>query len=175
MAPSERQPAATLPFHFDTAEVVTLIVRGIAALLCVLAVGALYSVLVSRSMATGAGLLVIGAGVLWLGRLVLGNLEGTRGVITRDAVVVQPGGIYGMRMAGPAGTFPLRQFKEVRVDRVMPSEGMQDRGHERVMLVGKEGTPEILVARTDLDAGSALGRDLAAALNLPLAERPAPY
>lgn len=175
MAPSEPQPVATLPFHFDTAEVVTSIVQGIAVLLCVLAIGALYSVFVSRSMATAAGLLVIGAGVLWLGRIVLGNLEGTRGVITRDAVVVQPGGIYGMPMAGPAGTFPLRQFKEVRVERVMPSGDMHSRGQERVLLVGKEGTPEILVARTDLDEGRALGRDLAAALNLRFEERPAPY
>lgn len=175
MARSEPQPAATLPFHFDTATVVTQIVQGIAALLCVLAIGALYSVFVSRRMGMAAALLVIGAGVLWLGRIVLGNLEGTRGVITRDAVVVQPGGVYGMRMAGPAGTIPLRQFKDVRVERVMPSEDMQSRGHERVLLVGKEGTPEILVMRADLDAGRALGRDLAAALNLPLEERPAPY
>lgn len=175
MAPSDPQSVPTLPFPFDTAEVVTSIVRGIATLLCVLAIGALYSVFVSRSMATAAGLLVIGVGVLWLGRIVLGNLEGTRGVITRDAVVVQPGGVCGMRMAGPAGTFPMHQFKEVRVDRVMPSEDMQSRGHERVLLVGKEGTPEILVVRTDLDAGRALGRDLAAALNLRLEERLAPH
>jgi hypothetical protein len=174
MATSERQPVAALPFRFDTAGVVTSIVRGIVALACVLAVGVLYSVFVSRSMASAAGLLVVGAGVLWLGRVVLGNLEGTRGVITRDAVVVQPGGVYGMRTAGPAGTFPLRQFKQVRVDRVLPSEDMQSRGHERVLLVGKAGTPEILVARTDLDAGRTLGRDLAAALNLPYDERLAP-
>jgi len=175
MAPSNLQPSATLPFHFDTAEVITLIVRGIAALLCVLAIGVLYSVFVSRRMAMAAGLLVIGAGVGWLGRLVLKNLEGTRGVITREAVVVQPGGVCGLRMAGPAGTFPLRQFKEVRVERVMPGEGMQDRGHERVVLVGNEATPEILVATTALDAGRVLGKDLAAALNLPLDERRAPY
>ena len=52
-----RKPVATLPFHFDTADVVTSIVRGIAGLLCVLAMGVLYSVLVSRSMATAGGLL----------------------------------------------------------------------------------------------------------------------
>ena len=175
MRSSEPRPVATLPFHFDTAAVVTLIVQGIAALLCVLAIGVLYRVFVSRSLATAAGLLVIGAGVLWFGRIVLGNLEGTRGVITRDAVVVQPGGVYGFRMAGPAGTFPLRLFKAVRVERVMPSADMHSRGHERVLLVGKEGTPEILLVTTDLDAGRALGRDLAAALSLPFEERPAPY
>jgi len=175
MRPSEPRPVATLPFHFDTAAGVSTIVRGIAALLCVLAIGVLYRVFVSPSLATAAGLLGIGAGVLWFGRIVVGNLEGTRGVITRDAVVVQPGGIYGLRMTGPAGTFPLRRFKEVCVERVMPSADMHSRGHERVLLVGKEGTPEILLLTTDLDAGRAFGRDLAAALNLPLEERPAPY
>jgi hypothetical protein len=175
MVTSEPQPVGTLPFHFDTAGVVILIVRGIVALLCVLAAGVLYSLFVSRSVASTAGLVVIGAGVLWLCRVVLGHLEGTRGIVTRDAVVVQPGGVFGMRTAGPAGTFPIGQFKEVRVDRVLPSDDMQSRGHERVLLVGKEGTPEIMVARTDLDAGRTLGRDLAAALNLRFEERLAPY
>jgi hypothetical protein len=175
MAPSEPRPVAILPFHFDTAGVVTTIGRGIVALLCVLAAGVLYSVIVSRRMATAAGLLVIGAGVLWLGRVMVRNLEGTRGVITRDAVVVQPGGFWGMTMAGPAGTFPLRQFKAVRVERIMPGADMQSRGHERVLLVGHEGTPDIMIVRADLDAGRAFGGELAAALKLPLEERPAPY
>jgi hypothetical protein len=175
MAPSDSQPVATLPFHFDTAGVVTTIVRGVAALLCVLVAGVLYSALVSGRMAAAAGLLVVALGVVWLGRIMLANLEGTRGVITRQGVVVHPGGVYGMRMAGPAGTFPLRQFRQVRVDRVLPSADMQSRGHERVVLVGNEGTPEILLVRADLDAGRTLGRDLAAALNLPFDERLAPY
>jgi hypothetical protein len=166
---------ATLPFQFDTAGVVISIVQGIVALLGVLAIGVLYSFFVSRSAVSAAGLLVTAVGVLWLGRLVLANLEGTRGTITRERVVVQPGGVRGMRTAGPSGTFPLGRFTQVRVERIMPSEGIHSQGHERVSLVGKEGTPDIMIARADLDAGRTLARDLAAALNLRLEERQAPY
>lgn len=166
---------ATLPFHFNTAEVVTWIVRAIAALVCVLAVGVLYSVLVSRSTAAATALFVIGAGVVVFARVVLRTMEGTRGVITRDLVVVHPGGVLGMRMAGPDGRFTLQRFKEIRVDRVLPPANVQASGHERVLLVGNEGTPEILVVITELDVGRTFGRDLAAALDLPFDERLAPY
>jgi hypothetical protein len=44
-----------------------------------------------------------------------------------------------------------------------------------VILAGKEGTPDILIARTDHDAGCVLGRELAAALGLPYQEESAPY
>jgi hypothetical protein len=175
MATSQPQPVAPLPFRFDTAGVVTSIVRGIGALFCVLAVGVLYLAFVRRDLASAAGLFLVCGGVLLLARVVLGNLEGTRGVVTRDAVVLQRGSVFGMRTAGPAGTFPLGRFKEVRVDRVLPSADPSNHGHERVVLVGKEGTPEILLARSDLDAGRVLGRDLAAALQLPFDERLAPY
>jgi hypothetical protein len=175
MAPSQPQPIASLPFRFDTAGVVTSIVRGIGALFCVLAVGVLYLTFVRRDFASAGGLLLVSAGVLLFARVVLGNLEGTRGVLTRDSVVLQRGSVFGMRTAGPTGTFPLGRFKEVRVDRVLPSADTSSHGHERVVLVGKEGTPEILLARSDLDAGRVLGRDLAAALELPFDERLAPY
>ena len=49
------------------------------------------------------------------------------------------------------------------------------RGQERVSLAGKNGTPDILIARTDLDAGRAMGRELAAVLNLPFEETLASY
>jgi hypothetical protein len=175
MATSQPQPVAPLPFRFDTAGVITSIVRGIGALFCVLAVGVLYLAFVGRDLASAGGLLLVCGGVLLLARVVLGTLEGTRGVVTRDAVVLQRASVFGMRTAGPTGTFPLVRFKEVRVDRVLPSADPSSHGHERVVLVGKEGTPEILLARSDLDAGRVLGRDLAAALQLPFDERLAPY
>src|SRR3954468_14373850 len=114
MATPDSEPVARLPFHFDTAGVVTTIMRGVAALLCVLAAGALYSLFVQHRIGSATALLAIGVGVVWFGRSVLSNLEGTHGVITREAIVVQPGGVYGMRMAGPAGTFPMATIKEVR-------------------------------------------------------------
>ena len=47
--------------------------------------------------------------------------------------------------------------------------------HERVLLIGQEGTPDILVARTDHDAGRSLGNQLALALKLSYQEQVAPY
>jgi hypothetical protein len=175
MATSQPQPIAALPFRFDSAGVVTSIVRAIGALLAVLAAGVLYLVFVRRNVAAASGLILVCGGVVLLARVALGNLEGTRGVITRDAVVLQRGSVFGIRRAGPAGSFPLGRFKQVRVDRVLPSADPSSHGHERVVLVGKDGTPEILLARSDLDVGRVLGRNLAAALQLPFDERLAPY
>jgi hypothetical protein len=53
--------------------------------------------------------------------------------------------------------------------------GVQGRAHERVCLVGKDGTPDILIARTALDTGRPLGDGIAKVLNLPYEERLAPY
>lgn len=174
MSTSELEPVVRLPFRFDTAGVVTTIVRAIAGLVSLLAASVVYMLFVRRQTAPAAGFLAIGGGVVWVGRVVLANLEGTRGVITRDTVVVHRGGVFGMRMAGPAGTFPLTMIKQVRVDRVLPSDDMQSRGYERVLLVPKLGTVDILIAREDLDIGRALGRSLAEALGLPFDERLAP-
>jgi hypothetical protein len=41
--------------------------------------------------------------------------------------------------------------------------------------VGKDGTPDILIARTALDTGRTLGDEIARVLNLPYEERLAPY
>jgi len=44
-----------------------------------------------------------------------------------------------------------------------------------VFLVGRDSTPDILVARTHLDAGRTLGNELATALKLPYQEQDFPY
>jgi hypothetical protein len=98
-----------------------------------------------------------------------------RGTITADAVVVQPGRLYGIRLAGPAGRFPLRQFAAVRVERIPAPVDVQGRSHERVCLVGRDGTPDILIARTAFDTGRTLGEEMARVLALPYEERLAPY
>ena len=45
---------AALPYQFDTGGVVALIVRGVAGLEVILVLGALYSLAVSRNMASAA-------------------------------------------------------------------------------------------------------------------------
>ena len=167
--------AITLPYQFDTSGVVKLILRGVLGLLLVVLVGILYSLLVSQSIAAAIQLLLVTAVATYFGSLFLKNLTGSLGTITADAVVVQPGLLYGFRLAGPAGRFPIIQFQAVRVERIRTTIDVPGRPHERVYLAGKDGTPDILIARTALDAGRTVGNELASALKLPYQEQFVPY
>ena len=167
--------AVTLPYEFDTSRVVKLIMRGVLGLLLVVLLGVLYSLLVSHSTAAIIQLMLIAAIATYFGRLFLRNLTGSLGTITADAVVVKPGQVFGIRLVSPAGIFPISQFQAVRVERVPNPIGMQIQPHERVCLVGKTGTPDILIARTDRDAGQTVGNELATALKLPYQEQVLPY
>jgi hypothetical protein len=169
----------TLPYEFDTSGVVKQIMGGVLALLVVVLAGILYSLLISHSIAATVQLLLIAAIAAYFGRLFLRNLTGSVGTITADAVVVQPGELLGIRLTSPAGRFPISQFQAVRVERVPNPIGIpietQIRPHERVNLAGKKGTPDILIARTHLDAGRTVGNELATALKLPYQEQDFPY
>jgi hypothetical protein len=171
--------AITLPYEFDTSGVVKQIMGGVLGFLLALLVGILYSLLVSHSLAAAIQLLLIAAIATYFGRLFHRNLTGSVGTITADAVVVQPGELLGIRLTGPAGKFPISQFQAVRVERIPNPIGIpietQIRPHERVCLVGKTGTPDVLVARTHLDAGRTVGNELATALKLPYQEQDFPY
>ena len=171
--------AITLPYEFDTSGVVKQIMGGVLGLLLVVLVGILYSLLISHSIAATIQLLLIAAIAAYFGRLFLRNLTGLVGTITADAVVVQPGELLGIRLAGAAGRFPISQFQAVRVERVPNPIGIpietQIRPHERVSLVGRTGTPDILIARTHLDVGRIVGNELATAMKLPYLEKDFPY
>jgi hypothetical protein len=171
--------AITLPYEFNTSRVVKQIMGGVIGLLLLLLAGILYSLLISHSNVATIQLLLIAAIATYFGRLFLQNLTGSVGTITADAVVVQPGELLGIRLTGPAGRFPISQFQAVRVERVPNPIGIpietQIRPHERVFLVGRDSTPDILVARTHRDAGRTLGNELATALKLPYLEKDFPY
>ena len=164
-----------LPYRFDTSPIIKLILRGVLGVLLVVVAGMLYSLLVSHDRVAALQLLLVTLIVLYFGRLFLRNLETSQGTIDRHEVVAEPVILYGIRLHGPAGRFPLRQFQAVRVQRIPPPEFAQGRSHERVVLLGTQDTPDILLARTSEDAGRALGRDLATALGLPYQEEHAPY
>ena len=83
--------------------------------------------------------------------------------------------MFGVRLTGPEGSFPIDQFTSVLVERISPPVDAYGGPHTRISLVGKETTPTILVGRMGADAGRALGRELATVLNLPLDETSAPY
>jgi hypothetical protein len=167
-----------LPYQFDTSPVVKVILRGVVGLLLLVVVpGVLYSLIFSRNILAAVQLLLFGGAVIYFGRLILKNLEGSHGAISADAVVVSPAMLCGIALSGPAGRFPINQFKAVRVQFISAPLDVQVQGreHERVYLLGKDGTPNILVARTELEAGRSLGRELSVALNLSYEEERAPY
>ncbi|HZN98179.1 MAG TPA: hypothetical protein VFB61_10655 [Gemmatimonadales bacterium] len=167
--------AVSLPYRFDTSPVIKLILRGVLGLLLVVIAGMLYSLLVTHDQVAAVQLLLVTVIILYFGRLFLGNLETSRGTIDRDQVLVDPIRLYGVRLHGPAGRFPLGRFQAVRVERMLPPEFAQGRSHERVVLLGTEGTPDILIARTSDDTGRVLGRELATVLGLKYEEERRPY
>ena len=167
--------AIAFPYEFDTSGVVKVILRGVLGLLVVVLAGILYSLLISRSIAAAVQLLLVAAVAMYIGGLFLRNLTGSLDTITADDVVVQPGRLYGIQLAGPAGRFPISRFQAVRVERITNPTGMQIGPHERVSLIGKRGTPEILIARTDDNVGQVLGNELASAMKLAYEEQLAPY
>jgi hypothetical protein len=164
-----------LPFRFDVSPVVVSIMRGVLALLLIVAAAAVYSLVVSRRLEVTAGLVASGLIALYFARLFLANLTGSRGTITADAVTVERVRVAGFRLGGPEGTFPIARFKAVRVERVSPPGEGYGGPHARVYLAGRDGAPDILVARTSVEEGRTRGRDLAAALALPAEDAPAPY
>lgn len=165
-----------LPYRFDTSPVVKVILRGVLGLLLLVIVpGMVYSLFVSHNDAAAVLLLLVGLIVTSFGRLFLRNLGGSHGTISADAVVVEPATLYGIRLHGPSGRFPLHRFKAVKVELVPPPLWSQGGPHERVSLAGKDGTPDILIARSSGDAGRVLGRDLSAALGLAYEEESVPY
>src|SRR5215208_549739 len=130
--------AMMLPYEFDSSGVVKLIMRGVLGLLLVVIAGILYSLL-AHSTPAAIQLLLSAAVIAYFARLFLRNLTGSRGTITADAVVVEPDQVFGVRLRGPVGRFPISQFDAVRVERIRtPSivDGMIVQGgpHERVSL-----------------------------------------
>jgi hypothetical protein len=168
----------TLPYAFDTTDVLTLIVRGAAGLLFLVVVpGVIYSVLVSGSMGAAALLVIIAGLTLYFARLIGMHVGGAKGTITRDAVTIEATAVYGLPISRPSGTFPLRHFTAVRLEKFSgPIDVMVQGGpNEQVTLAGGDATPDVLVARAKPGAGAPLARDLAAAVALPFEERSSPY
>jgi hypothetical protein len=165
---------STLPYAFDTSGPPKLILEGVLGLLLVVAAGIAYSLLVSRNMTAVIILTVSGAATLVFARVVLRHLEASTGTITAERVEVRPGRLVGLRLGGPSGTYPTSSFRAVRFERIADRvEVFGSSAH--VSLVGNDGTPDILIARTDDEEGRPLGRRMSEALRLPFEETHVPY
>jgi hypothetical protein len=172
-------PSVTLPYRFDTSRIWRTILTGMVVLEAVILAGLLYELLGSRHVEAVTPLVASAAILAFFIWRFFRFRNGSIGTITADGVVVWPGKLFGVTLPGPRGEFTIDRFSAVRVDLMLGPSGlhdvMQGGPHERVWLVGKEGTPSVLVARTDHEEGRALGRELGAAVRLPVQERHLPY
>ena len=148
--------------------------RVVVVLLSVATLGLLYSIAVAGDVTAAFGMAAIALVAGYFGWLTARTMLASRGTIDADRVVVRPVRVWGVRLRGPAGTFSRRQFKAVRVEQVAEPIPALGNRQERVSLIGREGTPDILVARSGRGAGVTLGRALAGALRLPM-EHPASF
>jgi len=169
--------AVALPYAFDTLKPWRVVMKGLLGLELLAAAGIAYS-LAFGTTATAVLLGLCFALILAFGVIVLKRAQGSVGTVGQKDVVVGRPVLYGLRFAGPSGTFPLDRFAAVRVEQVWgPLGGAVAAGsHSRVYLAGREGTPRVLVARVFWggDAGTRVGLDIAKALRLPYGEERKP-
>ena len=175
-SPSDDRSALQLPWSFDTTSVWHTILKGAFGLNAVLGLGLILKLL-GRRWLDVAGLCVAEAMVAGFTVIFVHHQEGSRGTLFHDRVTVEPNAVFGIPLPGPRGSYALHQFRgvEVEVRAGRPSTDPNTAGpHELVWLMGRPGTPNIVLARTRNGAGRILGRELGATLELPVSEITAP-
>jgi hypothetical protein len=167
--------ALTLPYAFDTSDVWRTILKGAFGLTLAMTLSLLYTLL-SRQWAAAAGLALISAMLFFFTRIFVRFQTGSAGTLSADRVVIQPNKLLWISLPGPVGTYTLDRFRAVRVQFSMgPVQPDVSGGpNEVVWLVGRPGTPDIALARTQNGAGRSLGREFGALLELPVEEVGAP-
>jgi hypothetical protein len=165
----------TLPYTFDTSDVWRTILKGAIGLVALVTLLALVSLALGRWPAALA-LSVCGVLLFFFARILIRFQTGSAGTLSAERVVVEPKRLLWFSLPGPFGTYELQRFSAVRVEFQMGpiDPGVQGGPNELVWLVGRPGTPDIVLARTDDGAGRRLGEEFGAALGLPVEEKGAP-
>ena len=166
----------TLPYRFDTANVWHTILKGALGLNGVMLLGIALKLSVGDRR-TAFGLAAAEAIVFGFTRVFVRFQSGSVGTLYRDRVEVEPNALLGLPLPGPKGLYARERFSAVRVEFMSgpinldaPSGGP----HELVWIAGREGTPDVLLARTERGSGRDLGAALATVLDLPVVEKNAP-
>ena len=166
----------TFPHRFDTASVWHTILKGAFALNAVLVIGIALKLFTGDWLAA-LGVVVIETIVFGFTRLFLRFQSGSRGTLYADRVEIDPNALFGIPLPGPRGEYARERFSAVRVEFMSGSinvDAPSGGPHELVWLAGRDGTPDVLVARTDEGAGPAVGAELGTLLELPVEEKNAP-
>jgi len=169
--------AITLPYRFDTSSVWRTILKGAFGLNALIVFCILYTLMISRQWTTALGLTLMELVVFVFTRLFIRFQTGSVGTLSSDRVVIEPNALLGIALPGPKGTYTLDRFSALRVEfRSGPARpDVQGGGpNELVWLVGKPGTPDIVLALTEDGAGRTVGREFGALLKLPVEEVGAP-
>jgi hypothetical protein len=167
--------ALALPYEFDTSDVWRTILKGAFGLTFLLTLLLLYA-LASRQWGAAGPLALFSAVLFFFTRLFVRFQTGSAGTLSADRVVIRPNKLLWFSLPGPVGTYTLDRFSAVRVQFSMGpvQPDVQGGPNEVVWLVGRPGTPDIALARTQDGAGRGVGRELGALLELPVEEVGAP-
>jgi len=165
-----------LPWSFDTTSIWHTILKGAFGLNALLGLGLVVKLL-GRNWVDAAGVGVAEALVAGFTVIFIRHQEGSRGTLFKDRVTVEPNAVLGVPLPGPRGSYPLERFRGVQVEfrSGRPNTDANAAGpHELVWLMGRPGTPNIVLARTQNRAGRAVGHEIGAVLGLPVSEINAP-
>ena len=173
--PSDR-PMLTLPYAFDTTRTGRIIFKGMICLQIVLLISVVPKIWFFSPADVAGGVLALIL-VTFFGVFIFKKLGGATGVVTQSQVHVTPDVQHGVRAAGAEGVFALCRFKAVLVESIGPGADVDvaTGQHERVILAGKIGTPDVLVAQTSDFDGLRVGRELGDLLGLPVEQKQRPY
>jgi hypothetical protein len=171
-SPGQDRGGIQLPWSFDTTSVWHTILKGAFGLNALLVVGLLVKLLTRRWL-DAAGVGVAEAMVAGFTFIFVRQQEGSRGTLFRDRVAVEPNAVLGIPLPGPRGSYALDRFQAVQVEFRPGRPGTDPNAagpHELVWLMGRPGTPNIVLARTQAGAGRAIGREVGGVLGLPVSE-----
>jgi hypothetical protein len=174
--PSPDGGGIQLPWSFDTTSIWHTILKGVFGLNALLVLGLVVKLL-SRRWLDAAGVGVAEAMVAGFTVIFIRYQEGSCGTLFRDRVTVEPNAVLGVPLPGPRGSYALDRFRGVGVEfrSGRPTTDANAAGpHELVWLMGRPGTPNLVLARTQNRAGGALGHEVGAVLGLPVSEINAP-
>jgi hypothetical protein len=168
----------TVPYKFDTTRTLRNVVRAMVGLhVVVILPGMLYAMFGQHNLWGAIGLLLISGIALYLGKQIL-KMRAFVGIINKNAIVLQEAKQFGVALTGPAETYPIEHFSSVLVEIVSgvgygePPDGPT---FTRISLIGKSGTPAIVVECRPFPEGKDFGAALATTLGLPYQEKLAPH
>lgn len=165
----------TLPYSFDTSLAGKTVFKVMVGVQFLIAVASLKFLFITPHFLELVGVLIITALVTKFGLLIFKKMNGASGTVSRNGVNIKPTVMFGMKSDSPEGHFPLSRFRGIKVEYGFFTglkNGPIASPHERVYLLGKEGTPDIRIAFTQNKAGFMLAKELSELLELPVEDKP---